>query len=83
MRYLQQSLFLTAPEHHLHQFVLHPPGCVVGNAQLLMQLHCRDVFLGLRQQKNRLKPDCQWQFAGFKDGVGYDRCLAMTPMTLT
>ena len=76
----RQTLFLTAPEHHLIQFVLHPPSCVVGNGRLAMQLHRRDAFLDLRQQVNRLKPDRQRQFAGFEDGAGDDRSLAMTPI---
>ena len=62
--------------------MLHPPGCVVGNAQLSKQLHRRDALLGLRQQVNRLKPDRQWQFAGFEDGAGDDRHLAMAPIAL-
>ena len=67
---------------HLHQFVLHLPDCVVGTAQLSIQLHCRDALLGLRQQVNRLKPDRQWQFVGFKDGDDDDRRLAMAPIAL-
>ena len=48
-----------------------------------MQLHRQDALLGLRQQVNHLKPDRQWQFAGFKDGAGDDRRLAMAPIALT
>ncbi len=47
-----------------------------------IQLHCRDAFLGLRQQVNRLNPDRQWQFAGFKNGTDDDRRLAMAPIAL-
>ena len=78
----RQTLFLTTLEHHLHQFVLHPPRRIVGNAQLSMQLHCRDAFFGLGQKVDRLKPNRQWQFAGFKDGAGNDRRLSMTPIAL-
>ena len=62
----RQTLFLTAPGHHLHQFVPHPPRRIVGNAQLSMQLHCRDTLFGLGQKVDRLKPDRQWQFAGIE-----------------
>ena len=79
----RQTLFLTALEHHLHQLVLHPPGRIVGDAQLSMQLYRRDAFLGLGQKVDRLKPDRQRQFAGFKDGAGDDRRLSMTPIALT
>ena len=48
-----------------------------------MHLHCRDSLLDLSQQVNRLKPDCQWQYAGFEDGAGDDRRLAMTPIAMT
>ena len=48
-----------------------------------MQLHGRDAFFGLRQQVNRLKPDRQGQFAGFEDGAGDDRGLALAPIALT
>ena len=41
----RQTLFLTAFEHHLHLFVLHSPGHIVGDAPLSMQLYGRDNFL--------------------------------------
>ena len=66
----RQTLFLTAFEHHLDQFVLHPPGHIVGNAQLSIQLHRRDAFFGQSQKVDRLELDRRRQFAGFKDGAG-------------
>ena len=41
------------------------------------------LIIGLGQKVDRLKPDRQWRFAGFEDGAGDDRRLAMTPIALT
>lgn len=72
-----------ALQHHLHQLVLQAPCRIVGDAQLTMQLHRLNAFLGLGEQVNRLKPHRKRQFGGLEDGASGDRNLTMTSVALS
>ena len=65
-----EGILLTALEHHLHQFVLYPPGSVVLDAEVTGELHRRQALFALREQKDGEEPLGQRKFRAMEDGAG-------------
>lgn len=72
-----EGILLATLEHHLPQFVLHPPGGVVFGAEIPRELHYRDALLALSEQKDGEEPLGQREFRAVEDRPGGQRGLMM------
>jgi hypothetical protein len=46
------------------------PGCLIGNAEVSLQLAGRDPFLGITHQRDGGKPLAEWQMGIVKQSAG-------------